>query len=75
MEQGEASSHLTAVPTGHFEGYKLRVRFLCLLKHHAKKMHGSVEVEIHGFLISVIDGDEWSVSRTGRFTPREPSTG
>jgi len=28
-----------------------------------------VDVWIHAFLISVLDGGEWSVSRPGRFTP------
>jgi len=28
-----------------------------------------VEVKLHAFLISAIDGDEWSASRLGRFTP------
>jgi hypothetical protein len=30
-----------------------------------------VEVELHTFSSSVLDGSEWSASRPGRFTPRE----
>jgi len=28
-----------------------------------------VEVQLHAFLTSVLDGGEWLVSRPGRFTP------
>jgi hypothetical protein len=37
---------------------------------------GSVCIEIHIFLNLALVGDEWSVSRSGRFTPEEraPST-
>jgi hypothetical protein len=30
---------------------------------------GIVEVQIHAILTSALDGDEWSASRLGRFTP------
>jgi hypothetical protein len=30
-----------------------------------------VEVQVHTFLTSVLDGGEWSASRPSRFTPRE----
>jgi hypothetical protein len=30
-----------------------------------------VEVYIHAFFTSALDGGEWSASRHGRFTPRE----
>jgi hypothetical protein len=30
-----------------------------------------VELQLHGFLISALDGSEWSDSRPGRFIPRE----
>jgi hypothetical protein len=30
---------------------------------------GGVEVELHPFLTSALDGGEWSASRRGRFTP------
>jgi hypothetical protein len=33
------------------------------------KMYGRFEIEVHAFLTSLLDGDEWSASSTGRFTP------
>jgi hypothetical protein len=48
---------------------------LCLTKHHAVKMYGGVEVQIHVFLTSVLDGGKWSVSRPRRFTPGERAPG
>jgi hypothetical protein len=40
------------------------------------RLYEEVEVYLHTFLISALDGCEWSVSRPGRFAPREraPST-
>jgi hypothetical protein len=35
------------------------------------KAYGGVDVKIHIFLNSALDGSEWSASRPGRFTPRE----
>jgi len=47
--------------------------FLCLTKHHAVKAYGGMEVWLHVFLTSALDGDEWSASRPSRFTPgKEP---
>ena len=34
-----------------------------------------VEVYLHLFLTSVLDGGEWSASRAGRFTPGEMALG
>jgi hypothetical protein len=34
-----------------------------------------VEVQLHSFFTSVLDGGEWSASRPGRFTPRERAPG
>jgi hypothetical protein len=34
-----------------------------------------VEVQLNAFLTSELDGGEWSVSRLGRFTPRETAPG
>jgi hypothetical protein len=48
---------------------------LCLTKHHAMKTYCGVEVQLHAFLISVLDGGEWSASRPGRFTARERAPG
>jgi len=33
--------------------------FLCLIKHHAMKTYGEVEVYFQAFLISALDGGEW----------------
>jgi hypothetical protein len=33
-----------------------------------------MEVWLHAFLISALDGDEWPTSRPGRFTPGERTT-
>jgi hypothetical protein len=42
---------------------------LCLTKHHDMKMYWGVEVELHTFLNSGLDGGEWSASLLGRFNP------
>jgi hypothetical protein len=42
---------------------------LCLTTNHAMKTYWGVEVQLHAFLISELDGGEWSASRSGRFTP------
>jgi hypothetical protein len=45
----------------------------CLTKHYAMKTNGRVDILIHVLLASAILGDEWSASRSGRFTSlREP---
>jgi hypothetical protein len=44
---------------------------LCLTKHHAVKTYWGVEVQRHTFLTAALEGDEWSDSRPGRFTPGE----
>jgi hypothetical protein len=48
---------------------------LCLTKYYVMKTYGGVEVKLHAFLTSVLDGGEWSASRPGRFIPRERSPG
>jgi hypothetical protein len=52
---------------------KVKVMSLCLTKHHAMKTYW--EVEVYAFLTLALDGDEWSASRPGRFTPRERAPG
>jgi hypothetical protein len=44
---------------------------LCLTKHHAMKTYWGMEVQLHAFLTSALDGSEWSASRPDRFTPRK----
>jgi len=38
---------------------------------HNMKAHMRVAVELHAFLISTLDGDEWLASCHGRYTPVE----
>jgi hypothetical protein len=38
-------------------------------------MKAGVEVQLHTFLTSALDGGEWSVSRPGRFIPTERGPG
>jgi hypothetical protein len=39
------------------------------------KTYWGVEVQLHGFLTSALDGGEWSALRPGRFTSRERAPG
>jgi hypothetical protein len=43
------------------------------IKHHDMKTHGRIEAEIRAFVTSVLEGDESSASRNGRFIPGERS--
>jgi hypothetical protein len=36
---------------------------------------GGVEIQLHVLLTSALDGDEWSLSLPGRFTPSERAPG
>jgi hypothetical protein len=36
---------------------------------------GGVEILLHAFLTSALDGGEWSASRPSRFSPRERASG
>jgi hypothetical protein len=46
-----------------------------LTKHYTIKAYWGVEVELHAFLTSTLDGGECSASRPGRFTSREKLPG
>jgi len=48
-----------------------RRRILCLIKHHAIKICGGVEVELHTFLTLVLDTGEWSFACPSHFTPEQ----
>jgi len=37
-----------------------KVKPLCFSKHHVMKAHARVEVQLHAFLNSALDGAEWS---------------
>jgi hypothetical protein len=39
------------------------------------KAYGGVEIQLHAFLTSVLDGGEWSVLRSGHSTPSETALG
>jgi hypothetical protein len=55
-----------------WRGARLKVKLsLCLTNNHAMKTHWEVEVKLHAFLTSALDGGECSASRPGRFTTRE----
>jgi len=44
-------------------------RICCLTKHQGIKAYGEMNVQLHTFLTSALDGGEWWASRLGRFTP------
>jgi hypothetical protein len=47
----------------------------CLTEHHTMKAYGGMEVYLHAFLTSALDGGEWSASRPGRFIPKVRTPG
>jgi hypothetical protein len=44
---------------------------LYFTEHHAKKAYWGMEIWLHTFLTSALDGGEWSASQSDLFTPRE----
>jgi len=46
-----------------------------VLKYHTMKMYGGVEIKLHAFLTSGLDGSEWSASHLSCFTSRERAPG
>jgi len=48
---------------------------LFLIQHHETKVYGWVEVWLYAFLISALDTDDRSASRSGRFIARERALG
>jgi hypothetical protein len=46
-----------------------------LIKHHSKKVYGTMELQFHKFLITALDGTEWIASCHGCFTARERAPG
>jgi hypothetical protein len=53
---------------GKGKGMKFSLR---LIKYHGIKTYGGVDVWLHSFLTSALDGGEWSASLPGRFTLRK----
>jgi hypothetical protein len=43
--------------------------------HHAIKKYGGMEVQLHVFLTSVLNGIKWSALRPGRFTDEVRGSG
>lgn len=41
--------------------------FINSKKHHAMKVYGEEEVEVHVFLTSALDGGDWSASCPDQF--------
>jgi len=41
------------------------------MKHNTIKTYAGAEVQLHAFLTSALDGNEWSASRLGRFKSGE----
>jgi hypothetical protein len=64
-------AHALAGKKEMWEGKSKFVLCFFLTEHHAMEAYWGVEVKLHAFLTSALDGDEWSASRLGRFTPRE----
>jgi hypothetical protein len=60
-----------------FKIVKVGQKYLCasLIKHHAMKTYDGVEVQLHVFLTSALDGGEWLALRPCRFTPGERARG
>lgn len=48
---------------------------LFLTQYHETKSYGRVEVWPYAYLISALDADDCSASRSGRFIPREKALG
>jgi hypothetical protein len=44
---------------------------LYFVKHYILKTYKTAEVNFYAFLILAPDGDEWSASRPGHFTPKD----
>jgi hypothetical protein len=45
--------------------------YLCLIKRHIMKTYEGLRLQLHGFLPSAHNGDEYSVLIPGRFTQQE----
>jgi hypothetical protein len=43
----------------------------CLIRHHTMKKYWGMEVQLHAFSTSALEGSEWSASCPSRSTLRE----
>jgi hypothetical protein len=50
---------------------KIKMCPWCLTERLAMRTDRGVEVQLHSFLTSALDGGEWLVSRPGRITPEK----
>jgi hypothetical protein len=58
------------------EKLKVKVKLsLCLIRHQTMKVYWGVDVLLHAFLTSALDGGDWSASNPRRFNPRERAPG
>jgi hypothetical protein len=48
---------------------------LCLIRQHAVKAYGRIKAWLHIFLITTLDGGEWSDLQFGCFIPGELAPG
>jgi hypothetical protein len=44
---------------------------VCSIKHQATKSYGGVEIQLYALVYVATDGDKWSASHSGLFTPRK----
>jgi hypothetical protein len=61
---------LTFVPENPGHSIKKVKLLLCIINHHIMKTKGIVEVDLHIFLSSTVDGSKQSASNSNYFTPR-----
>jgi hypothetical protein len=57
---------------------KVKIKSLCFSRAPStapRRRIGGLDVQLDAFLTSALDGDEWSASTPGRFTPRERASG
>jgi hypothetical protein len=54
---------------------RIRSKDKVVPEHHPMEAYWGVEVQLHTFLTSALDGGEWSTSRLGCFDPRERAPG
>jgi hypothetical protein len=66
-----SDQHLTGKSTLHNCNIFHLKLFLCLTKHHTMETYGGMDVQLHVFITSALDGGKWSASHPSYFTPGE----